>query len=105
MQSHPNCSFNLTYQVAGTYGQPNGPFNSGTTLPLSGRLALNFIWQYQPIGPDCSLLYNCYNNPSACNALDAEFVQQEFGAFINAGVLKATDLPNVENIEYQVSYQ
>lgn len=103
--THPDCDFNMQYMASGTYGKPGGPFTTNTTLPLLGRIAMNFDLIFSPNGTDCAQLEACYNNASACDQTDNQIVQSEFSPFINAGLITVTDIPNVQSLEYQVSYQ
>jgi hypothetical protein len=106
MATHPNCVFNLSFTEQGTYGRPTGPFTTDTGLPLSGRIAMNFVWDYAPSGADCAQwIEPCYQNASSCSAVDQQVVSDEYSPFVDAGVLSISDLPNVEKLEYQVSYQ
>ena len=65
MSEHPNCQLSLSMDENGTYSS-GGAFNSGTDLPISGRISLDVTWTYtiaaaNPSLPsDCALLSACY---------------------------------------------
>jgi hypothetical protein len=105
MSSFPNCSYFISYAAQGTYSS-SGPYTTGTTLPLSGRIGMTVWWSYvQAQGSDCSEVLNCYNSAAACNAQDQANVQAFFYPFIKSGALSTTNLTNLTELEYIVSYQ
>ena len=115
IDTHPNCVFTLSIDESGTYTN-TGPFNSGTSLPLAGRIDLNLTWTYAIAAPntsipsDCSLLASCYSGATGmgnpiCSSQDQAQVKMFFQSFLDTSILAVTDLPNVSQLQYQVSYQ
>jgi len=105
--AHPNCQVQLSVGEAGTYTS-SGPFNSGTDLPVLGRVAMSLTWSYAFSNingsNDCSFLTSCYNG-TGCTAEDQGGVQGLFYNFVSANILTVAQLSSVQQLQYLVSFQ
>lgn len=105
--SHPGCQVTLSVAENGTY-TGSGPFNSGTDLPLLGRIAMSLTWTYAFANAsgsnDCSYLSSCYAG-TGCTAADQQDVEVFFYNFVQTNILTAAQLSSVIQLQYQVSFQ
>lgn len=109
------CTGQLFLAESGKILKDTGPYTSGTSLPLSGRIQL----QVQVInsfdgncGPTLTALYRCYLSASQCggtspgeNQQQQQEVQDLFGPYIDAGAMAPADIPNTSYLAYEVFYQ
>lgn len=105
--SHPNCQVQLSVGESGTYSD-SGPFNSGTDLPVLGRVAMTLTWTYAFSNingsNDCSFLTSCYSG-TGCTADDQGGVEGLFYNFVSANILTVAQISSVQQLQYTVSFQ
>jgi hypothetical protein len=92
-----------------------GPYTSGTKLPLSGRavLTIDVVDHYDgACGPTMTRFHDCYVDVNACwgtsfaenEKLHAETLSR-FDPYIDAGVLNVSDIPTATTLGYSVRYE
>lgn len=113
----PSCVLNLGLQGSGSLSSTSGNSSGIATI---GRMTMNLTVsrQFQGTSDTSCLTYlsdlaNCFNDPSQCGSLATstdgmdphDWALSVFNTYINAGVMQATDIPNVVSMSYQVLYQ
>ncbi len=92
--------------------QENGSLSGG---PGSGRVAvtIQIVTTFDgTCGPTLQSIYNCYQDSTQCGGTSTSTNQQTqsqwqtmFNPYIQTAAMTATDIPNVANIAYEVTYQ
>lgn len=123
--SSPTTLWNDPTCTTTTYLQENGTIVPGAGHPIAGgtgqtvgsiTLKVQVIQTFDgtngSCGPELQAMSNCYQNVTQCGGADAGTnqqlqaqVQSIFSAFIGAGAMAASDIPNMTNVSYEVLYQ
>jgi hypothetical protein len=94
--------------IQGAFARNNGPFTSGSKLPLSGRISLDITYTITfagSCGPSMQAMADCYADASKCGTHQQSEASTLFAPYVNAGSLGTADLSKVTTLGYEISYQ
>lgn len=105
----PACTREDEEGIDGSYKKSSGPWTSNTPeIIKSGRVQFTLDYTISFIGSCAASLQamaNCYNDATQCGSHSQSDVQSLFEPFITAGAMAATDIPNLTDLGYEMSYQ
>jgi hypothetical protein len=112
----PACTNRIEFSSWGKLDpNPNIQSPAGNSYPLSGGIEISFQVITQLKGnctPTLQFMMNCYNDLTQCggssNTDNLQIQQEIFGIFdpmIQAQVIRVSDIPNLINYAYIVSYE
>lgn len=116
--NNPNCTTTTYLEENGTIvpgpGQPvpGSTSNTAGSLTLSVQVTQTFDGPNGSCAPELQAMSNCYQDVTQCGGADSgtnqqlqATVQGIFSTYIQAGVMAASDIPNMANVAYEVHYQ
>jgi hypothetical protein len=98
------CAADVIFDFSGKL-TATGPYTSGSTAPLSGRMALDQTITLTLQGTGCAQAALCYSDATQCDGNARADIVSFYQKFIDSGVLSAADLVNLHSLSYTIHYQ